>query len=518
MAKQQQFQQQSTTQQYQQEQLQQLEENQSDSNQIKSAQNIASPTYVNTCDLANMKRQQQQQQQNSISSQLQQQHSVDSMSSSISIHSNDSSSGGGTLANAQSAHMSSTTAIPAAAMALSSLSLHQSPQQQQQQYLYQQQQLSSMSPFMKSTPTSLHSHPSFESTAASSAGSLPGQTPTQTPSSGSSTPQNQYSPLLTNSPSSTAAGTPSGASGAGSCSVGSGIGFVGAQSMSGGTATPSPAHQRNSDVLQITEIESQMYHDQQQQQQQHYLGGNSYNSNNIVEQHKQQQQYQQQLENAKVNQNVNQKIRKNFDQQKKALFEQQSMTAIANEDTNLGYGTTEPSSLSIINIIENDERSRASVLQKASMFEKQAKASVKSTPAGRVVLNVNNAVAPEVGGVYGSNRGLIQQQQQHHQQVMTGNQSQGQDQGCNTNSNSQQDVGKWPVYTAFTVFSQYIMNFPYFWLFFLCSTIWCPTSLSISSHSHSLSPSFFLSGKFFLRGRGGFLRISEIDAHKNSSF
>ncbi|XP_043861592.1 mucin-4 isoform X13 [Drosophila santomea] len=176
------------------------------------------PTYVNMSELATMAAlKQTNQQQKTSTPPLQQQSSIDST---CSQHSNDSTGS------------------------------HQLLQQQQQHQSQQNHHsaTATRSHSISSTASSLHSHPSIDSTVA--CGSLVGQhnhststntnTNTTSPSSGSSTPQNHYSPLLTNSPTSTAAGTPSGSS----LGPGSGLGFVYQVS------SPTPP---SSEVLKITE-------------------------------------------------------------------------------------------------------------------------------------------------------------------------------------------------------------------------------------------------------------------------
>ncbi|XP_034652770.1 serine-rich adhesin for platelets isoform X15 [Drosophila subobscura] len=207
--------------QQQQQQQQQLQQQQSP------------PTYVNMSELANMaalkltnhQQQQQQQQQQQKPAPLQQQSSIDSI---CSQHSNDSSG---------------------------SHQLLQQQQQQQQTPLAAQHLASTRSHSISSTASSLHSHPSIDSTVA--CGSLVGQhthststnTNTTSPSSGCSTPQNHYSPLLTNSPTSTAAGTPSGSSI--STGTGTGLGFVYQVS------SPTPPTSEVQQVLKITEQQQQ---------------------------------------------------------------------------------------------------------------------------------------------------------------------------------------------------------------------------------------------------------------------
>ncbi|XP_033250726.1 mastermind-like protein 2 isoform X2 [Drosophila miranda] len=184
------------------------------------------PTYVNMSELANMaalkltNHQQQQQQQKPTPPPLQQQSSIDSI---CSQHSNDSSGSHQLL-------------------------------QQQQQAPHAAQHHATRSHSISSTASSLHSHPSIDSTVA--CGSVAGQhthststnTNTTSPSSGSSTPQNNYSPLLTNSPTSTAAGTPSGSSITTGTGTGAGLGFVYQVS----SPTP-PTSEVQVQVLKITE-------------------------------------------------------------------------------------------------------------------------------------------------------------------------------------------------------------------------------------------------------------------------
>nr|NP_001188868.1 missing-in-metastasis, isoform E [Drosophila melanogaster]ADV37117.1 missing-in-metastasis, isoform E [Drosophila melanogaster] len=245
------------------------------------------PTYVNMSELATMAAlKQTNQQQKPSTPPLQQQSSIDSTSSQ---HSNDSTGS------------------------------HQLLQQQQQHHQSQQNHHSATatrSHSISSTASSLHSHPSIDSTVA--CGSLVGQhnhststnTNTTSPSSGSSTPQNHYSPLLTNSPTSTAAGTPSGSS----LGPGSGLGFVYQVS------SPTPP---SSEVLKITE------------------------------------------------------------------------QAAAGQDQGPANSVAD----------ETDERSRASVLQKASMFEKAAAAAAVSPPAPMQIASGS----PASGG--GTRRSEAEQQE-----------------------------------------------------------------------------------------------------------
>ncbi|XP_044571567.1 DNA N6-methyl adenine demethylase isoform X23 [Drosophila ananassae] len=271
----------------QQQQQQQLQQHQQ--------QQQTPPTYVNMSELANMaalkltnhQNQQQQQQQKPSPPPLKQQSSIDSISSQ---HSNDSTGSHQLLQQQQ----------------------HHQQHMQQQQNHHSASATATRSHSISSTASSLHSHPSIDSTVA--CGSLVGQhnhststntnTTTTSPSSGCSTPQNHYSPLLTNSPTSTAAGTPSGSS----IGTGAGLGFVYQVS------SPTPPA---SEVLKITEQGS---------------GSGQASVNNDVEEE------------------------------------------------------------------ETDERSRASVLQKASMFEKAAAAAAISPPAPVPVAPPTASVGPAGGG------------------------------------------------------------------------------------------------------------------------
>ncbi|XP_070065680.1 uncharacterized protein mim isoform X19 [Drosophila virilis] len=209
--------------------------------QQQTQQQQTTPTYVNMSELAAMKltnqqqqqqsqqQSQQQQQQKPATPLLQQQSSIDSI---CSQHSNDSSTGS------------------------LQQQLLQHQQQQQSHMNHQPTGLGTRSHSISSsvssnTASSLHSHPSIDSAAAASLVGTAGgggschtntntNTSTTTPSSGCSTPQNHYSPLLTNSPTSTAAGTPSGGS------IASGLGFVYQIS------SPTPPVSA-SEVLKITE-------------------------------------------------------------------------------------------------------------------------------------------------------------------------------------------------------------------------------------------------------------------------
>ncbi|XP_043070257.1 myosin-G heavy chain isoform X13 [Drosophila grimshawi] len=207
--------------------------------QQQQQQQQTPPTYVNMSELAAMKltnqqQQQQQQQQQSQQQQksstplLQQQSSIDSI---CSQHSNDSST---------------------SSLQQQLLQHNQQQQQQQQQQSHMNHQSGSglgtrshsisSSVSSNTASSSLHSHPSIDSAVAASLVAAGGNTNTSTttPSSGCSTPQNHYSPLLTNSPTSTAAGTPSGGS------IASGLGFIYQVS------SPTPPTSA-SDVLKITE-------------------------------------------------------------------------------------------------------------------------------------------------------------------------------------------------------------------------------------------------------------------------
>uniref|UniRef100_A0A1B0FPP9 Uncharacterized protein n=1 Tax=Glossina morsitans morsitans TaxID=37546 RepID=A0A1B0FPP9_GLOMM len=313
---------------------------------------------------ANLQQQQQHQQQQQTqqpqqqSAALQQQQSVDSISS---IHSNES---------AGASH-------------------HSTPPNQTPAHQHQSQYTRSQSTNSSSNASSLHSHPSIESTVATS---LQGQTPT--PSSGSSTPQNHYSPLLTNSPSSTAAGTPSG----GSITSGGLTGNIGCgASGSGGfvynICSPTPPQSANtssaSDILKITETDS----------------------GQGVPNHTTTHPYP----------NV-------VSPQQEAATDAASNTQIVNNQE-----TSSPSKAdSCSNIVENDERSRASVLQKASMFEKQA-AAVKNTPPPPSA--VTRGAPTTDSSIYGT-RSMQQHQHGHHQQYQH-HQQQPQAQAID-----QQEVGK----------------------------------------------------------------------------
>ncbi|KAH8372734.1 hypothetical protein KR009_004170, partial [Drosophila setifemur] len=238
------------------------------------------PTYVNMSELANMaalklNNHQQIQPQKPPTQPLQQQNSIDSISSQHSNH-----------------HSVSAT----------------------------------RSHSISSTASSLHSHPSIDS--AVPCGSLVGQhnstttstnTTATSPTSGSSTPHNQYSPLLTNSPTSTAAGTPSGSS----IEPGTSLGVVYQVS------SPTPP---SSEGLKITE---------------------------------------------------------------------QMLTAETGPES--GSGQLPESS---DGPEETDERSRASVLQKASMFEKAAAAAAVSPPP-----LVQSAAFGPVSGTAGGRRSEAEQQE-----------------------------------------------------------------------------------------------------------
>ncbi|KRG03975.1 uncharacterized protein Dmoj_GI19809, isoform O [Drosophila mojavensis] len=199
--------------------------------QQQQQQQQTTPTYVNMSELAAMKltnqqqqhqqQQSQQQQQQSATPLLQQQSSIDSISSQ---HSNDSS----------------TSSLQ------QQLLQHQQQQQQQLAHMNHHQQRGTRSHSISSsvssnTASSLHSHPSIDSAVVGAAAAAASNT---TPSSGCSTPQNHYSPLLTNSPTSTAAGTPSNGS------IASGLGFVYQVS------SPTPPASAAPEVLKITEASS----------------------------------------------------------------------------------------------------------------------------------------------------------------------------------------------------------------------------------------------------------------------
>ncbi|XP_030079764.1 homeobox protein 13 isoform X11 [Drosophila hydei] len=210
---------------------QQQQQQQQQQTQQQQQQQQTTPTYVNMSELAAMKltnqqqqqqqQQSQQQQQQSATPLLQQQSSIDSISSQ---HSNDSST---SSLQQQLLH-------------------HQQQQQQQLAHMNHHQQRGTRSHSISSsvssnTASSLHSHPSIDSAVVGAAAAAASNT---TPSSGCSTPQNHYSPLLTNSPTSTAAGTPSNGS------IASGLGFVYQIS------SPTPPASAATEVLKITEASS----------------------------------------------------------------------------------------------------------------------------------------------------------------------------------------------------------------------------------------------------------------------
>ncbi|XP_053961944.1 mucin-2 isoform X7 [Anastrepha ludens] len=316
------------------------------------------PTYVNMSELANMaalKVTNQPQQQRPVAA-LQQQHSIDSISSQFS---NDSNASG----------------------------QHQSPQQQSVIVSNKTRSHSVSSSSASSNTPSLHSHPSIESGTVATP--LVGQTPT--PSSGSSTPQNHYSPLLTNSPSSTAAGTPSG----GSVTSGMLSGFV--YNVNSPTPPQSGTASIDSDVLKITEADGG---------QPPHQPTNESNSQ------------QQQQPNNTITTSISNATTTNSQKTPTEMPEQEHSNA-----TNLTSTVIDTESPTIV---ENDERSRASVLQKASMFEKQAAAAAASTAAVSTGRSNTDSIpgirrAPE--DVYrATNTGnhyqqpLQQQQHQHQQQ------------------------------------------------------------------------------------------------------
>lgn len=295
--------------------------------------------------ITNLQQQQQQQQQSSPPSScqqqaiLQQQHSIDSISS---IHSNDSNQQTQQIQQQQQ---------------------HSHPNNNQTPLHHQQHPTTTQRSHSSSSMTpSLHSHPSIDSTVATPP---IGQTPTH--SSGSSTPQNHYSPLLNNSMSSTAAGTPSGssiASGALSMSGGNtGGGGIGGGSGNNSfiynVCSPTPPLSANSsqasDILKITENDGTGV---QQQQQTHHQ------------------------QTPPTNNNINCSI-----SSESSIAQPQPFNAYPNssscsgntQEISTSNSADQPDAASGT-VVENDERSRASVLQKASMFEKQAAAAVKNTP------------------------------------------------------------------------------------------------------------------------------------------
>ncbi|XP_020714718.1 homeobox protein 5 isoform X22 [Ceratitis capitata] len=332
----------------QQQHIQQQQQQQQQQLQQQAQQQLQSssppPTYVNMSELANMaatkiqtnQQQQQQQQQRPVAA-LQQQHSIDSISSQFS---NDSTASG----------------------------QHSAQQQQQGAFVNNKARSHSASSSSASSNTpSLYSHPSIESGTVTTP--LVGQTPT--PSSGSSTPQNHYSPLLTNSPSSTAAGTPSG------CSVASGMlsGFV--CNVNSPTPPQSGTTSIDSDVLKITETDGN----------QPTQLVNVITNDATVHQQQQQQQQQQHVNNITNN-------AANINSQTNPTAETLNQTPHTNA-TNSNSAAIDTESPTIV---ENDERSRASVLQKASMFEKQAAAAAASTAAVATGRSTNSEA------IYGTRR------------------------------------------------------------------------------------------------------------------
>ncbi|XP_069964672.1 pneumococcal serine-rich repeat protein isoform X6 [Bactrocera oleae] len=327
------------------------------------------PTYVNMSELANMAAakitNQQQQQQRPVAA-LQQQHSIDSISSQFS---NDSTASG----NQQSQQQQHQTGVMVSGNNNSTGSKTRS------------HSVSSSS--ASSNTPSLHSHPSIES--GTIATPLVGQTPT--PSSGSSTPQNHYSPLLTNSPSSTAAGTPSG----GSVTSGMLSGFV--YNVNSPTPPQSGTASVDSDVLKITETDAA-------------------GQPTIVPIHETNTQQQ---ETSNANNNA-------------ICIESQTTPTETSEQTctNAIDSTATANDTESPTIVENDERSRASVLQKASMFEKQAAAAAGSTAAvtpGRSTVEaiygtrrtpdeVYRTANPSIGGNHYQQPSPHQQQQPQQQQ------------------------------------------------------------------------------------------------------
>ncbi|XP_054090714.1 uncharacterized protein LOC105214473 isoform X5 [Zeugodacus cucurbitae] len=283
------------------------------------------PTYVNMSELANMAaaKNTNQQQQRPVGG-LQQQHSIDSISSQFS---NDSTASGQQQHASVLACNNNSSGSKTRSHSVSSSSA-------------------------SSNTPSLHSHPSIES--GTIATPLVGQTPT--PSSGSSTPQNHYSPLLTNSPSSTAAGTPSG----GSVTSGMLSGFV--YNVNSPTPPQSGTASVDSDVLKITEPDAaQPTHVTDIQQQQQQTNSNNNTMNNAT-----------------------------------CLESQTTPTELSEQPYNTNATANDTESPTIV---ENDERSRASVLQKASMFEKQAQAAAAAASTATVTPGRANVEA-----IYGTRR------------------------------------------------------------------------------------------------------------------
>ncbi|XP_039956781.1 uncharacterized protein LOC120772320 isoform X9 [Bactrocera tryoni] len=300
------------------------------------------PTYVNMSELANMaaakitNQQQQQQQQRPVAN-LQQQHSIDSISSQFS---NDSTASGNQQSQQQQSQHQSGVMVSGSKTRSHSVS----------------------SSSASSNTPSLHSHPSIES--GTIATPLVGQTPT--PSSGSSTPQNHYSPLLTNSPSSTAAGTPSG----GSVTSGMLSGFV--YNVNSPTPPQSGTASVDSDVLKITETDA------------------AGQQPTIVPAHETNTQ-QQQTSNTTNNNAMN----------NATCIESQTTPTETSEQTytNATDSTATANDTESPTIVENDERSRASVLQKASMFEKQAAAAAAAASTAAVTPGRSTVEA-----IYGTRR------------------------------------------------------------------------------------------------------------------
>ncbi|XP_049309093.1 mucin-4 isoform X6 [Bactrocera dorsalis] len=330
------------------------------------------PTYVNMSELANMAAAKitNQQQQQPVAN-LQQQHSIDSISSQFS---NDSTASGYQLSQQQQSQHQSGVMVSANNNSSGSKTRSHSV---------------SSSSASSNTP-SLHSHPSIES--GTIATPLVGQTPT--PSSGSSTPQNHYSPLLTNSPSSTAAGTPSG----GSVTSGMLSGFV--YNVNSPTPPQSGTASVDSDVLKITETDA------------------AGQQPTIIPAHETNAQ-QQQTSNTTNNNAMN----------NATCIESQTTPTETSEQTytNATDSTVTANDTESPTIVENDERSRASVLQKASMFEKQAAAAAAAVTPGRSTVEaiygtrrtpdeVYRAANTSAAGNHYQQPSPQQQQQQQQQQ------------------------------------------------------------------------------------------------------
>uniref|UniRef100_T1PBG0 Uncharacterized protein n=1 Tax=Musca domestica TaxID=7370 RepID=T1PBG0_MUSDO len=423
-------------QQHMQQQQQQSQQQATAAQQLQQQQS-SPPTYVNMSELANMAAMKQQQQQQSSSSSspptstvhqnqqqqqhqqqavLQQQHSIDSISS---IHSNDSNQ---SAALQQQQHQQPNTPQHPTSQQTPP-PIHQHPTTTQRS-----QSSSSMTP-------SLHSHPSIDSTSLATPSI--GQTPTH--SSGSSTPQNHYSPLLNNSLSSTAAGTPSGSSiASGNMSLSGGATSTGAIIAGNGSGnnsfvynvcSPTPPLSANSsqasDILKITENEGNGVVMQHQQSRPETAPSssptaattttNNNSSNSISETNTAQTQSQPPLNANTINTSSSSSSSTKTNSQDNS----NSNSANINDADTLSSSTSSSGA-----VVENDERSRASVLQKASMFEKQA-AAAKNTPIPSSSSSSASAGAagarhsPIEAGIYGTRTAITTNNHHHHSAQQT---------------------------------------------------------------------------------------------------